>query len=34
MEKTMSLDPAEPWWAAVYGQFLIQARRFDEAERQ
>jgi predicted Zn-dependent protease len=33
MEKAMSLDPAEPW-AAMYGSFLIQARRFEKAERQ
>jgi tetratricopeptide (TPR) repeat protein len=34
METAMSLDPAEPWWAEVYGSFLIQARRFKEAEKQ
>ena len=34
MEKAMRLDPAEPWWPQVYGAFLLQARRFEEAERQ
>ncbi len=34
MEKAMQLDPAEPWWPSVYGSFLIQARRFQEAEKR
>ncbi|MEO6051539.1 MAG: protein kinase [Pyrinomonadaceae bacterium] len=33
MEIAMHLDPAEPWWPSVYGSFLIQARRFEEAEK-
>ena len=33
METAISLDPAEPWWASVYGGFSIQARRFEQAEK-
>ena len=33
MEQAMKVDPAEPWWPSVYGSFLIQARRFEESER-
>jgi tetratricopeptide (TPR) repeat protein len=33
MEMAMSLDPAEQWWPSAYGGFLIQARRFERAEK-
>jgi tetratricopeptide (TPR) repeat protein len=34
MEKAISLDPAERWFTQIYGGYLIQARRFEEAEKQ
>lgn len=34
METATRLDPADPWKAAVYGGWLIQARRFEQAENQ
>ena len=33
MEKAIRLDPAEPWWPGVFGAFLIQAGRLDEAQK-
>jgi TolB-like protein/Tfp pilus assembly protein PilF len=33
MEQAIKFDPAEPWWPSVYGSFLLQARRFQDAER-
>jgi tetratricopeptide (TPR) repeat protein len=34
MEQAVRIDPAEPWWRSVYGGYMIQTRRFEEAEKQ
>lgn len=33
MEEAMRVDPAQPWWPAVYGDWLVQAHRYDAASK-
>lgn len=33
MEEAMRVDPAQPWWPAVYGDWLTQAHRYDDASK-